>query len=149
PLHSIEPLTVPAPFSPVSRGWITRRGNNMRHCDEYIDDPDAPECLRTFLEWHRRPAIEQTGTRPTLFATYVGNDPLAGGCYGRRCRVVMASRFGDVGVRFTNLSQAWGYSVRCWVGLLKDFSDSPDAKRACALCGADVTDPLPVSEQLC
>lgn len=96
---------------------------DMRHCDEYINDPGAHPALRAFLEYQRRPAIERPGVGPKLFAIYNGRDELAAGCTGKRCRVVMASRFGDVGIRFSRLNQAYGYSVRCAVGDLSDFTD--------------------------
>jgi len=96
----------------------------VRHCDEYIDDMNAPDSLRAFLAYERQPAVKKNPRRrPSLFATYVGSDPMAADCVGRRCRIVMASRFGDVGVRFTNLDRDYGYSIRCPVEHLRDFSD--------------------------
>jgi hypothetical protein len=94
-----------------------------RHCDEYIEDESAHPALRAFLEYNRRPAIEKTdGVGPKLFATYNGSDALSAP-KGTHCRVVMASRFGDVGVRFSDLSRDYGYSTRCAVSELADFSE--------------------------
>ncbi len=87
-----------------------------RHCDDWIDDPNAPECLRKFLERARQPAhgMLDKSEFPKLFANYKG----------QRVRVVMASRFGDVGIS-TNLVAEHGYSDRVKVGSLTDFSDKP------------------------
>lgn len=112
------------------------------HCDELIDDDAQPECLRKFLEYNRRPAIEKTlsdADAPKLFARlllkqtgreYLGywakNEPamktieLAA---GQRVRVVMASRFGDVGIT-PDLTASHGYIARVPVSSLDDFSDS-------------------------
>lgn len=97
----------------------------MKHCDDYIDDTAQPWPLRAFLAYERQPAIDKyQNQRPVLFATYIGTDPLASDCRGRRCRVVMASRFGDVGVRFTDLDRDYGYSIRCAVDALTEFSEN-------------------------
>lgn len=96
------------------------------HCDSFIDRPDTPPALRDFLAFERQPASKKYGSqRPVLFATYHGSDPLCADCVGRRCRVVMASRFGDVGVRFTDFDKDRGYSTRCLVSELSDFSSTP------------------------
>lgn len=88
----------------------------MRHCDEYIDDATVPECLRKFLDYARSPAhgSYRDEPRPSLFARHEG-DPV---------RVVMASRFGDVGIS-SDLTKAHGYSKRVAVADLTDFSDEP------------------------
>ena len=84
-----------------------------RHCDDYIDDPDAPQCLRDFLSHARAPAHGAYIDAPTpkLFATL----------NGKRVRVTVASRFGDVGVAF-DLTAEHGYSMRVNVAALTDFS---------------------------
>lgn len=94
-----------------------QKEQTFKHCDEYIHDHQAPMCLRWFLYRHRVPAIDgllmhQNGVNPKLFATYGDN----------RVRVVMASRFGDVGIT-EHLEDENGYSVRVLVSDLKDFSD--------------------------
>ncbi len=93
----------------------------MRHCDDYIEDRLAPAALKRFLEWHRRPAIEKTGEEPTLYAVLLvpltGKTPMKAGA---RVRVVMASRFGDVGIT-PNLNAAHGYVARVAVRDLGDF----------------------------
>lgn len=100
------------------------RRASLKHCDDYIEDADTPAALRAFLAFERQPAIKKVPSkRPALFATYIGSDPLAADCVGLRCRVVMASRFGDVGVRFTDLDRDYGYSIRCPVEHLRDFAD--------------------------
>ncbi len=88
-----------------------------RHCDEYINDFNAPMSLRWFLFVNRLPAsdkhlCEKNGVKPRLFAKYKGN----------RVRVVMASRLGDVGIT-KNLDAENGYSLRVQIEELTDFTD--------------------------
>lgn len=88
-----------------------------KHCDEYIDDPNQPECLREFLAFKRMPAYDQymSGkTAPPLYALYKQD----------RVRVVMASRFGDVGIT-TDLTAERGYEKRVAVEQLSGFSKEP------------------------
>lgn len=88
--------------------------SDFKHCDDYIDDPEAPDCLRKFLDHARAPAHGELlpGARPKLFAKY----------QGRKVRVVMASRFGDVGIS-GNLREPYGYSKRVSVADLTGFTD--------------------------
>jgi hypothetical protein len=77
-----------------------------RHCDDYIDDPSAPASLRALLKAARGPSQSAwLGGLPPLFATlkrdFAARDgdgviPLLR--VGQRARVVMASKFGDVGI---------------------------------------------------
>jgi len=99
--------------------------NGMRHCDEFIDDYEAPNCLRWFLLINRLPAIEkmlaaEMGVNPKLFA-----DVIKPNNQGRtqRVRVVMASRFGDVGISI-NLHREHGYSKRVAVEELTNFRNT-------------------------
>jgi len=87
--------------------------SEFKHCDDYIDDETQPECLRAFLDHARSPAHGslRDGPRPILFADY----------QGQRVRVVMASRFGDVGVT-TCLRDEYGYQKRVAVADLSGFS---------------------------
>jgi hypothetical protein len=101
---------------------------SFKHCDEYIDDPTQPECLRKFLDRARSPAHGRMGPGsekpyPKLFATYQGKDWM-GVKNGDRVRVVMASRMGDVGCT-TNLNAESGYQIRTAVDSLSDFSETP------------------------
>ena len=91
-----------------------------KHCDDYIDDESAPECLRKFLEHNRASATEQYKRedqpgfkKPVLFAKKAD---------GTQVRVVMASRMGDVGIT-TNLKAERGYGERVLVEDLTDFTD--------------------------
>jgi hypothetical protein len=86
-----------------------------RHCDEYIEDPDAPEALRTFLKYARSPAHGHLlpGPKPELYATW----------QGKRVKVVMASRMGDIGFTFNHALT--GYDKRDAVENLTDYSDKP------------------------
>ena len=111
------------------------------HCDDLIDDATQPACLRAYLEYNRRPAIEKTlrtCDEPKLFATL--KDDQEGSVYlgtwskgqpdmqhvwmpsGTRVRIVMASRFGDVGITH-NLSAVKGYCKRVSLDALCNFGD--------------------------
>ena len=85
------------------------------HCDDYIDDA-APPALRKFLEFARAPAhgafLPQP--HPQLYADYEG----------KRVRVTMASRLGDVGIT-TDFTRDMGYDRRVPVSQLSNFSDQP------------------------
>lgn len=87
----------------------------FRHCDEYIDDPTSPEPLRKFLDRARAPAHGALlpGPYPTLFADY----------QGKRVRVVMASRFGHVGIT-EHLDREHGYELAIPVEFLSNFSET-------------------------
>lgn len=108
-----------------------------RHCDDYIEDATQPECLRRFLEYNRLPAAAKypTGDEafdagmeahlgcpmwrapvPVLFADHAG----------RRVRVTMASRFGDVGIT-KHLDAQHGYDRRVAIGDLSNFGEAPHA----------------------
>ena len=94
-----------------------------RHCDDYIYDYRQPNCLRWFLLINRLPAVEKLlaetmGVKPQLYATWIRPK------HRQRVRVVMASRFGDVGIT-TNLEAEHGYEARVPVESLTDFSDKP------------------------
>ena len=87
-----------------------------RHCDDYIDDPAAPDALRLFLARARSPGhgMLSTDPYPTLYADYGG----------RRVRVVMASRLGNVGIT-TRLRDEEGYEKRVMLDELTNFGDAP------------------------
>jgi hypothetical protein len=95
----------------------------LTHCDDLIDAPDTPEPLREFLAFHRQPAIGKRGDGPMLFATIKHTSETRFSA-GNRVRVVMASRFGDVGIT-TDLSAVRGYMARVSLDWLKDFSKGP------------------------
>jgi uncharacterized NAD(P)/FAD-binding protein YdhS len=84
----------------------------MKHCDEYIDDPTQPDCLRTFLDHARAPAHGAflDKAKPPLFADHDG----------KTVRVTMASRFGDVGIT-DDLGAHYGYKKRVMVEQLSNF----------------------------
>ncbi len=87
----------------------------MKHCDDYINDETAPPALRAFLRRARMPAhgMLLNEPYPKLFATWKG----------KRCRVVMASRLGDVGItRDLNSEQ---YQCRVMIEELSNFGDAP------------------------
>lgn len=90
--------------------------NEPRHCDDVADDLTQPEVLRNFLNWARSPAhgMTQPPPWPKLFADY----------NGQRVQVVMASRFGDVGIT-KDLSDGAPYKMRVSVEDLTNFGDTP------------------------
>lgn len=87
-----------------------------RHCDDYIDDPTAPEALRKFLAFARAPAhgLLLPEPHPMLYADYEGT----------RVRVTMASRLGDVGITADH-GRETGYERRVHVSQLSNFSEAP------------------------
>ena len=90
----------------------------MRHCDDYLNDAADPK-ISAWVRWHRSPALAKYEVeRPLLFATW----------NGRRVDLTMASRFGDVGVRFVG-SPAGPHICYEERGImldeLQDFSDQP------------------------
>jgi hypothetical protein len=103
------------------------------HCDNLIDDQSQPECLRNFLRYNRLPASCKNPGRniedvkrwcPKDLLEYVWTDPepaLFGDHDRKRVRVVMASRFGDVGIT-ENLTATAGYSKRVLVSELSNFN---------------------------
>lgn len=92
----------------------------MKHCDDYIDDKSQPKMLRDFLRYHRWPAHWQYRAemlkvkKPLLFADYEG----------KRVKVTMASRFGDVGITTNLYSDKPGYSETVAVEQLTNFSNT-------------------------
>lgn len=89
---------------------------SFKPCDDYIDDLTAPAALRKFLAFARAPAHGQLLPKPhpRLFADYEG----------RRVRVTMASRMGDVGIT-TDFTAELGYERRVPVSQLDNFSETP------------------------
>jgi len=90
------------------------------HCDDYIQDPSTPLCLRYFLLVHRLPAVDgqvimDYKGSPECYATWKGT---------KRVRLVMASRFGDVGIT-PRLQGNNGYTARVSLDELSNFSDKP------------------------
>lgn len=105
-----------------------------RHCDDFIEDLTQPECLRQFLDYHRLPA---TAKYPTGDDAFDARMEAYQGCpmwrvpvpvlfadhEGKRVRVTMASRFGDVGIT-THLDAETGYGRRVPVEALSGFSET-------------------------
>lgn len=107
----------------------------VRHCDDYIDDESQPLCLRQFLKYNRLPAVcKQAGVAHRFeniekeLIQYIWTDPepvLYAKYGGRRVRVVMASRFGDVGITYS-LDSSRGYDLRTTLDTLTDFKETPN-----------------------
>ncbi len=87
-----------------------------KHCDDYIDDESAHPALRAFLERARSPGhgMLSSAPYPKLFADHDG----------KRVRVVIASRMGDVGIT-GRLDAEIGYAMRVNVEDLTNFGDAP------------------------
>lgn len=114
-------------------------GTEPRHCEDYLDDPTQPECLRRFLDYHCRPAALKYPTGDEAFdrgleerlGMPMWRDPvpvLFARHQGRPVRVTMASRFGDVGI-IEHLDAEHGYGARVAVEDLTDFSaTSPEPR---------------------
>ena len=90
--------------------------DDQDHCDDYSDDLAAPAALRKYLAFARAPAHGHLLPKPhpKLYADYEG----------RRVRVIMASRLGDVGIT-TDLDAEFGYDCRVRVRSLSNFSELP------------------------
>ena len=113
----MKPIKLKKKKSPVQRTHaVTSAVATARPCDDYIEDPAAPEALRKYLEFARAPAHGQLLPKPhpQLFADYEG----------KRVRVTMASRFGDLGIS-PDLSRELGYERRVAVSQLANFSEEP------------------------
>lgn len=88
------------------------------HCDDIIHLSDYPICLRYFLLVNRLPAVDkciivEMKGEPVCFATFKN----------KKVRLVMASRFGDVGIT-KNLSDTHGYDKRVSIKQLSNFTCS-------------------------
>lgn len=115
-----------------------RFGLGRWHCDDFINHGGAVDCLRQFLAIARASAVDQIGKhRPPLFATtcadvtardFLGhgpNGPIMRDRVipkGTRVRIVMASRFGDVGIT-DNLDADHGYVARVFLPELHEFTE--------------------------
>lgn len=93
-----------------------RYGVGKWHCDDLWAAKSLPPCAQAYLDVARGPAHGRGRQCPALFATHDG----------QRVRVVMASRFGDVGISL-NLDAETGYSKRVLLPDLTDLSATSDA----------------------
>ena len=98
------------------RQVVSLERDDIRHCDDYIDDSEAAEPLRKYLAFARAPAHGQLLPKPhpRLFADYGG----------QRVRVTMASRLGDVGITIDHAREL-GYDRRVAVSELSNFAEAP------------------------
>jgi len=114
-----------------------RFGLGRWHCDDFLANAGLMACVRAFLEVARAPAIQKTGPYPPLFATLSSDTPVCDFLghgprepimrkrllpKGTRVRIVMASRFGDVGIT-DRLEAEHGYGARLYLPELHDFSE--------------------------
>jgi hypothetical protein len=89
-------------------------GARRWHCDDILDDKSAPPCVLDFLKVARSLAHGTPLATPELYANYDGV----------RVQVTMASRFGDVGIRFYPFEPrgyGYGYDKRVFLPDLTDF----------------------------
>lgn len=91
-----------------------KHGEGRWHCDDIWAAAPIGCPVRAFLDHARAPAAEKVEDAPPLYATF----------QGQRVRVVMASRFGDVGIT-ANLRATHGYFKRVHLPDLDDLSDVP------------------------
>lgn len=101
-----------------------KSGVNNWHCDDILDGKSAtkyPQCVLDFLAVARSPAHGYSvgGKLPELYADIVIKNKV------ERVKIVMASRFGDVGIT-TNMKAEYGYDARVFLEELNSFSDKPD-----------------------
>jgi hypothetical protein len=90
------------------------------HCDDYASAYDGHPAARWFIFVNRLPASLRILTRgrfpdPACFADY----------QGKRVRLVMASRLGDIGIT-DNLDATDGYQLRVGIDGLSNFSELPE-----------------------
>jgi hypothetical protein len=83
---------------------------------DVLHDYKLPAMVRGFIALNQGPATEtmairEAGMMPKLYGTY----------QGKRVRVVMVSRLGDIGI--TTIDQEYGYSDRVSIYDLTDFGD--------------------------
>ena len=93
------------------------------HCEEFTE----PQCLVDWVNWERLPALAKID--PVYRSNLAGAEdfkevPCYATFFGVRVRLVMASRFGDVGIT-ERLTDNVGYQVRIYCDLLTDFSATP------------------------
>lgn len=88
----------------------------MTHCDDLIGNDETAPSLFYFLFVHRLPAIEKN----QLFRL-LGKPHCYASWEGKRVRLVMASRLGDVGIT-DDLEEESRYIYRVNVDELSNFS---------------------------
>jgi hypothetical protein len=100
-------------FKEMQDNLDNKYGKGKWHCEDLLDSKTLPDCVQKFVGVHRACPIERMNIKeePTLFANYEG----------KRVRVTMASRFGDVGITY-NLDTDHGYDLRVYLPDLSDFS---------------------------
>jgi hypothetical protein len=94
-------------------------GGKHKHCDDYLPY-NNPECLVWWILIERLPAwarlmAHRKNVNPACFATHKG----------KRVRLVMASRMGDVGITTVLGNKEGPYETRVWLDELTDFSETP------------------------
>lgn len=100
-------------FVDIDHQMDAKYGKGLWHCDDLRSAPETPPCVKAYLDVARAPA-HGNGAAPPLFATH----------NGRRVRIVMASRFGDVGITAA-LDATRGYEKRVFLPDLSEFSGAP------------------------
>ena len=113
-IHGGDELGVSEPVTISDVEVSINDAEPFRHCDDYSNDPLVPEPLRKYLAFARAPAHGAFVPKPhpQLYADYEG----------KRVRVTMASRLGDVGIT-KDFTRDMGYDRRVPVSQLSNFSE--------------------------
>ncbi len=108
------------------------------HCDDWVDKGIGPPCLTAFLEYHRQPAAWKVQPIPDWYREVADfpegwpkadPGPLWAAHQGKWVRIVMVSRFGDVGVT-DNLDAENGYRLRVYLPELSQFTVERPSRHA-------------------
>lgn len=89
------------------------------HCDDYVENLLGDAHARWFLFIERLPASLRM-----LASTRIPDPQLFADHEGKRVRVTMASRMGDVGITH-NLAATRGYELRVGIDTLTNFGETP------------------------
>jgi hypothetical protein len=90
--------------------------DETKHCDSYVDNPRGNSAARWFIFVNRLPASLRILAQP-----YIKDPKLFADYQGKRVRVVMASRLGNLGITY-DLTADYGYKRRVLVDELTNFS---------------------------
>ncbi|KKM97716.1 hypothetical protein LCGC14_1165340 [marine sediment metagenome] len=91
----------------------------MTHCNNLIHKHTLPICLRYYLLVNRLLAVDKY-----VIVEAMGEPKCFADWKGKRVRLVMVSRLGDVGITY-KLEQKNGYSHRVSVDELSNFGPTP------------------------
>lgn len=114
-------MSIEEMFASIDKRLNELYGEGCWHGDDLLDKHEKgesllPQCLYNWLFYKRLPASDQfEATEPEpVFATYKG----------KRVKLNMGSRMGDIGIS-KDLKSETGYYVRVYIPELSDFSNIP------------------------